>query len=376
MLAAASAVTMACGTSPAPASTTPSRSVAPPAVDVAAVVSDTLKVIVPLPGELRPYESVPVFSKVGGFVKSIDVDRGSRVTKDQIIARLEAPELLSQRAEADAKLQGARAQLAAAEAKLASDDSTYQRLKAASATAGVVAGNELDVSARIVEGDRAQVKAQQEIVSAATEARQSTAALAAYLDVKAPFAGVVTERNVHPGALVGPAGAAGGADPIVRIETWAELRLIVPVPEAYVAGIGTAKTVEFTVSAYPGRTFTGSIARIAHAVDVKTRTMPVELAVSNGSGDLSSGSFCSVRWPVERHSPTLFVPATAVASTLERTFVVRIRDGKADWVDVRTGVTSGKLVEVFGALQAGDQIAVRGTDELRPGAAVTPRLPK
>ena len=194
------------------------------------------------------------------------------------------------------------------------------------------------------------------------------------LQVAAPFDGVVTERNVHPGALVGPAGGPGASVPLVRIETVSWLRLVVPVPEIYVAGIPEKAQVSFTVPAFPGQTFAGTVARISHSVDMKTRTMPVELDVSNPFGRLDPGTFSEVLWPVERPNPTLFVPSTAVTTTLERVFVVRLRDDKAEWVDVKTGATSGGLIEVFGDLREGDMVALLGTDELRPDTQVSPRL--
>ena len=163
------------------------------------------------------------------------------------------------------------------------------------------------------------------------------------------------------------------AVPMVRIETPSRLRLVVPVPEAYVAGIPEGTKVEFTVPAYPGQTFRAPVARIAESVDVKTRTMPIELEVRNPSSRLPSGMFAEVLWPVRRPRATLFVPISAVVRTTEKTFVVRIRDGKAEWVDVKTGATSGNLIEVFGNLKEGDQVILRGTDELRPGTPVTPR---
>lgn len=344
-----------------------------PTVEVTKVVSKTLKFTDRLPGELAPYEVVAIYPKVTAFVKWIGVDRGSRVKQGETIVRLEAPELMAQKAEAQAKLQSAEAQLASAQAKLASDEGTYQRLKAASATPGVVAGNDLIVAQKAAEADEAQVKAQQDSAGAARQALQSIAEIAAYLEVKAPFDGIITERNVHPGALVGPAAAASVSVPMVSIETLSRLRLVVPVPEAYAAGVPLGMTVKFTVPAFPGETFSGTIARIAHAVDVKTRTMPVEMDVMNPSGRLDPGSFSQVLWPVERQYPTLFVPSSAVASTLQRTFVVRVQNGKADWVDVRTGVTTGNLTEVFGDLRAGDEIVLRGTDEIRPGTAVATR---
>lgn len=354
---------------------TPSAKAAPldPTAKVQAtkVVAQKLAITVHLPGEIEPYEVVAIFPKVTGFVKSIAVDRGSHVKAGELIARLEAPELTAQRSEAQSKLKAAQAQLAAAEAKVASDEGTYEHLKAAAATPGVVAGNDLFVAQKALDADRAQLKAQQDNVSAAQQALEAIAETEAYLRVRAPFDGVVTERNVHPGALVGPAGAPGVAVPMFRIETLHRLRVVVPVPETYAAGVPEGTKVDFTVATFPGRTFGGTIARIAHAVDEKTRTMPVELEAANAKGELSPGTFTDVLWPVRRSYPTLFVPTSSVANTLERVFVVRVRDGKSEWVDVKTGATVDKMTEVFGDLHEGDLVAVRGTDELRPGTSVS-----
>ena len=344
---------------------------AAPNIEVAKVTAQKLSITVHLPGEIEPYEAVAIFPRVTGFVKSITVDRGSHVRAGQLMAQLEAPELVAQRSEAQSKLQGAKAQLAAAEAKVASDESTYEHLKAAAATPGVVAGNDLFVAQKTTEADRAQVQSQQQNVEAAQQALQAVTETEAYLQVKAPFDGIVIERNVHPGALVGPGGAASAANPMLRIETLSRLRVVVPVPENYAAGVPERMKVDFTVPAFPGRIFHGTIARISHAVDVKTRTMPVELEATNPHAELSPGTFAEVLWPVRRNYPTLFVPTSAVATTLEHVFVVRIRDGKAEWVDVKTGATVEKMSEVFGDLHEGDTVAARGTDELRPGTAVS-----
>ena len=102
--------------------------------------------------------------------------------------------------------------------------------------------------------------------------------------------------------------------------------------------------------------------------------MAVELDVNNSDGQLAPGTFCQVRWPIHRPAPSLFVPSTSIATTTDRTFVVRVRDGKTEWVDVRTGPDRGRSqVEVFGALAAGDRVVGRGTDELRAGTPVQTR---
>jgi RND family efflux transporter MFP subunit len=341
-----------------------------PTVEVVKVASRKLAITVRLPGELQAYEVVSIYPKVTAFVDSISVDRGSVVKSGQLMARLAAPELAAQRAEAQSKLQGAEAQRVEAEAKLASDEGTYQRLKTASGTPGVVAGNDLEVSEKAVESDRARVEAARESVQAAKSSLKSIAEIEGYLQIRAPFDGVVTERNVHPGALVGGSSAQA---PMVTVEKTNRLRLVVPVPEKYVSDLANGAKVEFSVPAFPNQTFTGNIARIAHSVDVKTRTMPVELDVNNAGGRLASGMFPEALWPVHRSAATLFVPVSAVARTTEAVIVVRIRDGNAEWVNVHTGEMDGKLVEVFGDLREGDLVASRGTDELRAGTRVIAR---
>jgi RND family efflux transporter MFP subunit len=159
----------------------------------------------------------------------------------------------------------------------------------------------------------------------------------------------------------------------VRVEKTSRLRLVVPIPEKYVAGVREGTIVRFSVPAFPNQAFSGKVARIARSVEVKTRTMPVELDVTNTDGRLASGMFPEVLWPVRRSDTTLFVPTSSVARTTEATFVVRIHDGTAEWVNVQTGEVDGKLVEVYGDVHAGDEVATRGTDELRPGTRVSPK---
>jgi membrane fusion protein, multidrug efflux system len=366
---------VACGRGGATSAPTASQA-GPATIDVVRVVEQSLNLPLSLPAELAPYQSVAIYPKVTGFVKTMRVDRGSRMRAGDLIATLEAPELLAQRSEAQSKLQEAEAQLAAVRSKADADRSTFDRLKAASATPGVVAGNDVLIAEKTAEASQNQVAAGQQNVEASRQAMKATRDLEEYLRVTAPFEGVITERNVHPGALVGPASESGATMPMVRLVQNSRLRLVVPVPEAYTAAVKAGTEIPFSVAAYPGQTFSGTVARIAQAVDVTTRTMAVELDVMNSDGRLAPGTFCQVRWPVRRSGPSLFVPSGSVASTTARTFVVRIRKGKTEWVDVKTGLTSGPLVEVFGDLRAGDEIASRGTDELRPGTEVRPRETK
>src|SRR5262249_16959995 len=140
------------------------------------------------------------------------------------------------------------------------------------------------------------------------------------------------------------------------------------------SGIASGAKINFTVPAFPGETFTGVVQRVSQSLDSKTRSMPVELDVPNGSRRLAPGMFPEVLWPMRRPRPSLFAPPTAIATTTERSFGIRMRDGVTEWVDVKRGASmnynGADLIEVFGDLAPGDQIALRGTDELRAGVKV------
>jgi biotin carboxyl carrier protein len=195
----------ACGRGASPATQTdkPAPS-GPPTIEVVQIVEKPLDVTLDMPGELEAFETVAIVPRVTGFVKTIRVDRGSRVRAGQLLVELDAPELLAHRAEAHSKLQGADAQMAAVRSKADGDSSTYEKLKAASATPGVVAGNDLVIAQKAVEANQNQIASAQQNVEAARQALNAIAQLEGYLKVTAPFDGIVTERNVHPGALVGP----------------------------------------------------------------------------------------------------------------------------------------------------------------------------
>src|SRR5262249_29017426 len=148
-----------------------------------------------------------------------------------------------------------------------------------------------------------------------------------------------------------------GTDPVLLvIQQVTHLRLVVAVPEEYVGGIVHGARVEIHVPAYPERAYSGSVARISHVLDATTRTMAVELDVINRAVSLSPGMYPSVKWPVRRSRPAVLVPKASVVTTTERTFVVRARNGRAEWVTVTTGTADGDLIEVLGDLQAGNLI--------------------
>lgn len=335
-------------------------------VETVAVVSQTVSRKSRLPGELLPYLRTPLHARVSSFVESIEVDRGSAVKKDQALVKLSAPELAAQIAEAEAKVRAVESQRASAEANRAGAQSTFEHLKAASATPGVVAANEVVLAQKAVDALDGQIKSLDASAVAARSAVKPLREIEGYLEIKAPFDGIVTERLVHPGALVGPS-----SGPLLVIEQQANLRLVVAVPEGDAAVILRGAAVPFRVPAHPGRTFSGTVARSGNSLDPKTRTLPVELDVANRGGTLAPGMYADVEWPSRRSGASLLVPPTAVVTTTERSFVIRVNGGgAAEWIDVSKGNAAGELVEIFGPLAPGDMIVRRATDEIRNGSTV------
>ena len=337
--------------------------------EMVAVVSKPVSRMIELPGEFQPYLRVEVHAKIAGYVESVPVDRGSVVKQGQALAELSAPEIKARMTEAQAYVQAVGADRLQAEAQLAGAQSALDHLKKAAETPGVIAGNEVIQAEKMVDAAKALVQSREQSRKAAQAVVDTEKELEAYLKIAAPFDGVVTQRLVHPGALVGPP-----ANPaLFVIEQVSHLRLVVAVPENVVGGIVKGARVSFKVPAYPERTFSGTIVRLAHSLDDKTRTMPVELDVANPDGALAPGMYPTVSWPVKRTLPVLFAPKTSIVTTNERTFVIRDHDGKAEWVNVKKGVADGDLQEVSGDLKAGDKLVRRGTDELRDGSPLPTR---
>jgi RND family efflux transporter MFP subunit len=341
-----------------------------PTVETVEVTSDKLSRTVKLPGEFLPYQTVDLHAKVAGFVDSVKVDRGSSVRKGDLLVTLTAPEMKAAIAEHEARVKAAEAELIEQDARIAAAQSTYERLKSASATPGAIAGNELIQAEKSVEAVRAGKEGLQMRVQAAKASLDAQKELQAYLNVTAPFDGTITERFAHPGALAGPS----APQPLLRLEQVSRLRLVVSVPEAEVGGLVRNARVTFTVPAYPGQTFTGTVARIGRAFDPKTRTMPVELDVLNGANKLSPGMYPEVNWPVRMTAASLLVPPTSVVTTTARTFVIRVKGNRAEWVTVRKGKPAGDLIEVAGSdLSPGDRIVKIATDEIRDGSQINPK---
>ncbi|MFA6057508.1 MAG: efflux RND transporter periplasmic adaptor subunit [Taibaiella sp.] len=307
---------------------------------------------VSFPGELIPLERAEITAKIAGYVRSIKADIGDRVQKGQVLVMLEAPEMISNYTQTNADLQSARSRY------LGSLDA-YKRILHAARVEGTVALGEMEKYKTQMLSDSA---AYQSVKSRLNSVGQ----LNDYLTIRAPYSGIITQRNIDPGTLVG----TGSTKPMLIIENNSSLRLRLPVPEAYTAATPENALVSFTVDAYPGKLFEAKLSRKSGALNLTNRTETWEFIYNNKNHELKSGMFANASIKFARPAPTFFVPATAVATNLEKRFVIRVKDGKADWVDVRNGINVNDRQEIFGNLNEGDTLLVRATDEIKAGTVI------
>jgi RND family efflux transporter MFP subunit len=292
---------------------------------------------------------------VNSFVKDLKVDIGSEVGTGQLLATLEAPEL-------SARQSGAESRLKSLEAIYTSSSATYNRLLNTSKTPGTISGNDLEIALAKKNSDLAQL-------DAAKAAYQETGTILAYLNIRAPFPGVISSRNVNLGAYVGPAGK-GSELPVFTLQQLDHLRLVIAVPEAYKAFIRKADEVKFRVKAYPQEVFTARIARRSEALDVKLRSERIELDVYNKDKKLSPGMVAEAMLSLSGQDSSFVVPRSAVVNSTEGVFLIRVEDKKTQRMVVTKGRETDSLTEVFGDIRPGDVFVKKGSEELRNGTVI------
>lgn len=308
-----------------------------------------------LPGELIAYQQVDIYAKNSSFVKKLYVDVGSEVKQGQLIAQMEAPELTSQ-------LAAAQSRLKAQEATYIASKANYDRLYQTSQTPGTISQNDLDQALARQNADHAQLEA-------AKASYQEIAATRDYLEIRAPFSGVISARNVNTGAYVGPSGK-GSEFPMFTLQTQDRLRLVVSVPEAYTGYLTNGSTISFTVRALPNQKFSAKATRLAGALDAKLRSERVEMDVYNDTKKLLPGMIAEVDMPAPAKDSTFIIPKSALVNSTQKIFVIRVNNNKAEWVDVKYGREADGKVEVFGNLNVNDTIVKTASDEIRDGSDI------
>jgi len=342
-----------------------------PSVEVTTIRSlqPTLEVV--LPGELKPWNKTNIYPKVKGYVSKLIADRGMVVNKGQVLATLEAPELVASVKHAQARVSTAEAALLERESKQRASKRTYMRILKTSETKGAVSANELEVAYATMMADSALLNASRENLHAAKAELEAQRQLADYLTIRAPFDGTVIERNANLGDLVGP---ETNVKPMFILEDGSKLRLTVAIPENLSNSIGGESTVTFTTQAEPLKVYEAKFARSSNSLQENNRSMITEFDFINDRSELKAGMYAEVRVSLKRNKPSLFVPKTALLNSTEGIFVLKVADGVTRWVGVQKGNSLDSLVEVFGPVREGEKIIKKAHDELRNGQTINARL--
>lgn len=341
-----------CNQQPAPATVTASQPPKADSIKAFILTLDSAKKTLTLPGELLPHENTQIRAKVQGYIREMKVDIGSVVTKGQVLALIDAPEINS-------RIQELTEKVKAAKARYQSSSDYYHRIAEAAQAEGVIAASELE---RV----KNQMMADSLEYSSTAFAATSTRQIGNYLAIVAPYSGIITKRNIVVGTLVG----TPGEKPLFELVDNKILRLRVAVPEIYTNAILAGGTGDLTTRALPENKFKAKLVRKAGAIDPETRSEVWEFEIQNTDGLLKPGSYADVKLQFIRNAPSMMVPVSAVITTLERKFVIRISNSTTEWMDVRPGFNTGEKQEIFGNLHAGDTLVLKPTEELKAGTVI------
>ncbi|HUO68187.1 MAG TPA: efflux RND transporter periplasmic adaptor subunit [Gammaproteobacteria bacterium] len=338
-----------------------SDSAQPTVVAVAEVRRSDLVKEIAAPAEFRPYTEVNIYAKVAGYVSRIDVDVGDQVTKGDLIAILEVPEIKDD-------LDHALAAYNRTEADYKDAHLSYTRLLAANREhANLIAQQDLDTG-------EARDAAAAGALAAAKADVDKYRTLNDYARITAPFGGIVTKRYADPGALI-QAGTSSNTQtmPLIRLSENRRLRLDFPVPVDYVSRIRDDSPVMVRVDSLGGRTFASKIARFTHRVDESTRTMMTEVEVGNDALDLVPGMYATVTLKIDEHRNALAVPIEAVPSGATTVFVVNSSQ-RIEERQIKVGLETATQYEVLEGLEEGDRVVIGNSAQLQAGQQVEAKV--
>src|ERR1700676_4360802 len=354
-----------------------------PTVNVAAVERSAGKSELVLPGSIQAVTEAPVLSRSSGYVKRRYVDIGDRVSAGQLLAELEAPELIQMLRQAQAALEQTRSAVEQASANL-QQSKTNERLAQVTAqrwanlfTKGVVSRQENDTYQAQYDSQKANTQALEKAVSAA---RSNVAAaegnvarlteLQGFSKVHAPFAGVITVRNVDTGVLV-----SAGNTLLFRIAQTNRLRTYLNLSQADASSVRVGQVASLTIPDLPGRKFAGTVTRTANALDPATRTLLTEVQVSNPDGALMPGMYAEVDLTTARKDPPLLIPGDTLLVRSDGPQVAVVGpDRSVHYQRIQLGRDFGDRIEVVSGLQLGQQVVVNPGDSVQEGSKVNPVL--
>lgn len=328
-----------------------------PALETFVLHKEDFATSLKIPGELIAYQQVDIYAKVSSFVKTLKADIGSEVTAGQLLMTLEAPELTSQLAAAESRLKSQEALYTASRAN-------YDRLLETSKTPGTISKNDLDQAIAKRNSDLAQL-------NAAKASFKEVGSIQNYLEIRAPFSGVISARNVNLGAYVGPSGK--GSDlPIFTLQEQKHLRLAVSVPELYTGYLKEGDGVTFTVKSKPSALFTAKVKRLSGALDLRLRAERVEMDVPNLTKQLLPGMVADVSIALPATVSTFIVPKAAVINGAEGVFIIRVKNNKAEKVEIKKGRETDDKIEIYGEIADGDVLVSQASEEIHNGDPIKP----
>ena len=352
-----------------------------PVVNVQKVRRADAKTSLVLPGNIQAVTEAPILARASGYIKRRYADIGDRVKEGQVLAEIDAPELNQQIRQAKATVDQANSAIEQAEAALQQGRSnenlarvTAQRWENLSKK-GVVSRQENDTYQAQWAAQQANVNALEKAVAAARNNAAAVEAnvarlndLLAYQTVRAPFAGVITLRNVDAGALVNE-----GNTLLYRIDQTDRLRTYLNVPQADAGSVRVGQQAVLVVPDLPGHGFLGAVTRTANALDPATRTLLVEVQVPNPGALLMPGMYAQVDLSVLRKDPPLLIPGdTLVVRSDGPQVAVVAPDGRVHFARIQLGRDFGDRLEVLSGLEDGQQVVVNPSDAIREGAQVKP----
>ena len=352
-----------------------------PRVEVIHVSRGAAETTLVLPGTMQAITEAPMLARADGYLKRRLADLGDHVREGQVLAEIDAPELDQQLQQAQAAVEQAQAALGQAQATLAQGTAnrdlariTADRLRQLNER-GIVPQQDRDQSQAQLAAQDANVQAAEKLIAAQRSSLAAARAnlgrlqaVDAYRSVKAPFDGVITQRNVDVGALV-----SSGNTLLFRIAQTRTLRTYVNVPQSSVAAVRVGQDAALRLSDFPGRTFAGKVARMARALDPSSRTMLVEVDVPNGDGALFPGSFAEVELIGSRGNPPIVVPASALVYRSDGAQLAVVRaDNTVHLQKVTVGRDYGDRLEILGGVDQGTPIVAVAGDVAREGAKIAP----
>jgi RND family efflux transporter MFP subunit len=356
-----------------------------PVVNVTQVTRSASTDSLVLPGNIQAVTEAPVLARASGYIKTRTADIGDRVTAGQVLALIEAPELNQQILQAKAAVEQADAAVQQADASLQQARSnenlahvTFERFSKL-ADKGVISKQDNDTYRLQWAAQQSNVQALEKAVNAAksnTAAAEANVSrlneLLGYLTVRAPFAGVVTLRNIDTGVLV-----TEGSTLLYRIAQADRLRTYLNLPQEDADSVHVGQKATLIVPDLGGHKFIGTVTRTANSLDPTTRTLLTEVQVANSGGLLLPGMYTQVDLAVPRKNPALVVPGdTLIVRANGPQVAVVAPDGSVHYQLVQLGRDFGDRLEVLSGLHEGDQLVVNPSDSVREGAKVKPVAPK